>query len=350
MTRQVMIGQVAVGGGAPVSVQTMAKAAPNDLKTIVAQLRAAKRAGCDIARVAVPEVRATEAIGLIKEKTGLPIVADVHFDWRIAVAAVRAGADGLRVNPGNLGGKDALKRVVEAAREREIPIRVGVNAGSLPKEGGRPAAATAQNLVRAAQHMCEQILELGYDKIKVSLKAFDLALTVEANQRFSASSDLPLHLGLTEAGTTLAGTARSAAALGILLHQGIGDTIRISLSSSPVDEVRAGVALLRSLGLRRGPQVISCPTCGRTAAPVEATARRVERLLEQCGLSLTVAVMGCEVNGPGEARAADLGIAFGPRGQGLIFERGRVLHTAPNEKLGGLLMKLIERQAAQKEK
>lgn len=345
-SRAVRIGTVQVGGGAPVSIQTMAKADPQDIERIVRQLRAARAAGCDIARVAVPDVAAARSISRIRERTGLPIVADVHFDHRLAIEAARAGADGLRVNPGNLGGPRAVRAVAQAARAAGIPIRVGVNAGSLPKGDGRPARASAGAMVRAALDMASEFARCEFFDLKVSLKAFDVHLTIEANRAFAAATDLPIHLGLTEAGPPLSGAVRSAAALAPLLLQGIGDTVRVSLSGSPVEEVRAARTLLVCLGLRRGGAVISCPTCGRTSVEVAPVARRVERFLEESGLARVVAVMGCEVNGPGEARAADLGVAFGPRGRGLLFERGGVAESAHNRELERLLMRRL-RQAAE---
>mgnify|MGYP000548422790 CR=1 FL=1 len=335
------IGPVIVGGGAPVSIQTMAKADPSDVERIVRQLAQARRAGCDIARVAVPDLAAARSIGRIRERAGLPIVADVHFDYRLAVEAARCGADGLRVNPGNLGGPRAVEAVADAARKAGIPIRVGVNAGSLPKAGGRPPAATVDAMVRAALDMIRQFERCGFADLKVSLKAFDARLTIEANRAFARSSDRAMHLGLTEAGPPLSGAVRSAAALAPLLLQGIGDTVRISLSGPPAEEVRAARTLLSCLGLRRGGAVVSCPTCGRTSVALMPIARRVERFIERNGIDRVVAVMGCEVNGPGEARAADLGIAFGPRGRGLLFEKGSVAESAPNAELERLLLRRL---------
>ncbi len=349
-TRQIRIGNVAVGGGldgsepAPVSIQTMAKADPLDVDTIVQQLSAAKEAGCDIARVAVPDFSAIRTIATIRERSGLPIVADVHFDHRLAVEAAQAGADGLRVNPGNLGGPSALKAVVEAAGRAQIPIRVGVNAGSLPKTGGQPTRATAEVLVRTAQEMIAPIEAIGFSEIKVSLKAFDVGLTVEANGLFASQSDLPLHLGVTEAGPPLAGAVRSTAALSLLLAGQIGDTVRISLTAPPVDEVRAARFLLRALGLRRGPVVVACPTCGRSGADLAPVAERIEGLVESLDLDVVVAVMGCEVNGPGEARAADLGVAFGPAGEGLLFESGQIVGKHANQDLERVLVERLERK------
>ena len=346
-SRQIRVGQVEVGGEAPISIQTMAKAAPGDIDLICDQLLRAKAAGCDIARIAVPDLAAAATIPEIRRRTALPIVADIHFDHRLAVEAARQGADALRVNPGNLGGPAALRAVVEAAGEAGIPIRVGVNAGSLPKIDGMAGRATVARMVEASLKMVADIGALGFDQLKVSLKAFDVHTTVEANRLFAESSDLPLHIGVTEAGPAIAGAVRSAAALSLLLDQGVGDTIRISLTAPPVDEVRAARALLRALGLRRGGAVVSCPTCGRTCAALIPVVERIDALLEAHPVDLTVAVMGCEVNGPGEAREADLGIAFGPKGNGLLFEGGQVLGSFPNARLEEELTARIRRRQAE---
>jgi (E)-4-hydroxy-3-methylbut-2-enyl-diphosphate synthase len=340
-TRQVRIGSVLVGGGAPISIQTMAKADPADVSTIVAQLKQAKAAGCDIARLAMPNIEAARTIIPIKEQSGLPLVADIHFDYRLAVAAAENGADGLRINPGNLRGKGALEAVVEAAGKYKIPIRVGVNSGSLPKVDARPVEATSQAMVAAAVQMIEPIENLGFRDIKVSLKSHDVTTMVHANKQFASQLDYPLHLGLTEAGPPLSGSVRSVAALSLLLAEGIGDTIRVSLSGDPVVEVRVAKWLLRALGLRSGGVVISCPTCGRTSGQVVELARKVEELIELYDINSTVAVMGCEVNGPGEARAADIGVAFGPRGEGLLFESGKIVCKVKNESLEDVLLERL---------
>jgi (E)-4-hydroxy-3-methylbut-2-enyl-diphosphate synthase len=325
-----------------VAIQTMAKAAPDDVETIVAQLADAKAAGCLIARIAIPDMQAVATIDEIRSRTGLPIVADIHFDHRLAIASAKAGADGLRVNPGNLGGLDRLRAVVEAAAEAQIPIRVGVNAGSLPKTEGKSTPPSAEAMVAAGLAMVAQVEALGFPNIKVSLKAFDVPMTVAACRLFSEKSDLPLHLGVTEAGPPLAGAVRSAAALAQLLAAGVGDTLRISLSGSPVVEVRAARYLLTALGLAQGAQLVSCPTCGRTRFDLCPVAERVESRLEHLGLGLTVAVMGCEVNGPGEARAADLGIAFGRTGDGSMFEGGQVTQRLPNDQLEDALLRRLK--------
>lgn len=350
-TRQIRVGSVSVGGGvagtspAAVSIQTMAKADPLDVSAVVAQLRAAEKAGCDIARIAVPDQDAVGTILKIKERIQMPLVADIHFDYRLAVASARAGADGLRINPGNIGGAEALRATVAAAGEAGIPIRIGVNTGSLPKTQGQPARPGAEQMVSAALEMVESVRAMGFSDLKVSLKASDPATTTRANRLFAVRSDLPLHVGVTEAGPPLSGAVRSVAALAPLLAEGIGDTLRISLTAPPELEVRVARILLVALGLRKGGVVVSCPTCGRVNADLVPVAERIEELVETMGLDISVAVMGCEVNGPGEAREADLGIAFGPRGEGLLFEAGQVQGKHPNQELeNALVERLMERK------
>lgn len=346
-TRQIRVGPVPVGGGAPVAIQTMAKALPHEVDRMVAQLAEARAAGCHIARIAVPDRAALDGLAAVRAGSGLPIVADIHFDHRLAVAAARAGADGLRINPGNLGGPDALRAVVEAAGEAAIPIRIGVNAGSLPKRAGRRTPPSAAAMVDTALGWVDQVERLGFTALKVSLKAFDVPMTVAAYRDFAARSDVPLHLGVTEAGPPLAGAVRSSAALAQLLAAGVGDTLRISLSAPPATEVRVARTLLGALGLAPAPAVVSCPTCGRTRVDLCPVAERVERRLEQLGLVRTVAVMGCEVNGPGEARAADLGIAYGRGARGALFEAGRVVARLPNQELEAALVERLAALAAE---
>jgi (E)-4-hydroxy-3-methylbut-2-enyl-diphosphate synthase len=350
-TRQIHVGMVAVGGGvagtqpAAVSIQTMAKADPQDVPAIVDQLREAENSGCDIARVAVPDMDAVGALERIKARIGMPLVADIHFDHRLAVASARAGADALRINPGNIGGPEALEAVVAAALEAGIPLRIGVNSGSLPKTRGKPARPTAEAMVATAMAAVDSIRSLGPVDFKVSLKASDVATTMQANRLFAARSDVPLHIGVTEAGPPLSGAVRSVTALAPLLSEGIGDTVRISLTAPPALEVRVARILLVALGLRSGGVVVSCPTCGRVNADLVPVAERVEGLLDALGLDISVAVMGCEVNGPGEAREADLGIAFGPRGEGLLFESGRVQGRHPNRELESVLVARLKERA-----
>jgi (E)-4-hydroxy-3-methylbut-2-enyl-diphosphate synthase len=316
----------------------MAKAEPRDVSAIVAQLRAAEKAGCDIARIAVPDMDAVETIAKIKERIQMPIVADIHFDYRLAVESARRGADALRINPGNIGGEDALRAVVEAAGEANIPIRIGVNTGSLPKTQGTPTEPSAEAMVNCALEMVDSVRSLGFYNLKVSLKASNVVTTLQANRSFAVRSDLPLHLGVTEAGPPQSGAIRSVAALAPLLSEGIGDTVRISLTGPPVLEVRVAKILLVALGLRSGGVVVSCPTCGRVNADLVPVAERVEEMLDTLGLDISVAVMGCEVNGPGEAREADLGVAFGPSGEGLLFESGQVQGKYRNEELETVLV------------
>ena len=319
-TRKIMLGGVAIGGGAPVSVQTMANTDTRDVKASVESVKAFGRAGCDIVRFAVPDMAAAEALGEIKRACPeMPLVADIHFDWRLAIKSIESGVDGLRINPGNIGGKDKVLAVANAAKARGIPIRIGVNAGSLDaalreKFGG----ATPEALVESAMQHVRLLEEVDFYDIKISVKASDIDRTLAAYRLLSQTTNYPLHLGLTEAGTFLAGTVRSSVALGILLSEGIGDTVRISLTDDPIKEVKAGLELLRCLKLRApGPNVTSCPTCGRTKADVFTTANRVEELLEQYyhdnpnAPRPHVAVMGCVVNGPGEAKDAEVALVGG---------------------------------------
>ncbi len=328
-TRPVTVGGVVIGGDAPVSVQTMTKTDTLDVTATVAQIERAAAAGADIARVAVPSLAAVPAFERIRDASPLPLVADVHFDHRIAVACAGAGADKLRINPGNIGDDDRLAEVTAAAQQVGIPIRVGVNSGSLEADLlARHGGVTAAALADSAERTVERMRRLGFEALVVSIKAAEVPMTVAANREFAGRSDLPLHLGITEAGFGCAAAVKSAAGLGILLAEGIGDTIRVSMTDPPEDEVEVGVYLLRSLGLRAGPWLISCPTCGRCRVDLAALAREAEAALRELDAPLTVAVMGCEVNGPGEARQADVGLAAG-RGRAVIFARGEQLRTVP---------------------
>lgn len=342
-TRPVFIGQVQVGGGAPVSVQSMTNTDTRDAVATVSQINELAAAGCEIIRVAVPDREAVEVLPAILKGIGMPLIADIHFDYRLALGALQAGVDGLRINPGNIGGRDQVAAVVAAARDRGVPIRIGVNAGSLEKElleryGGVTAAAMAESAMR---HI--NILEqFHFYEIKVSLKASGIPLMLEAYRLLAAQVDYPFHIGVTEAGTLRAGTVKSAVGLGILLNEGIGDTIRVSLTGHPRHEIRVGYDILKALGLRqRGIEFISCPTCGRTQIDLIKIAAEVEEKLQHLDRPIKVAVMGCVVNGPGEAREADVGIAGG-KGAGLIFRKGRVIRKVPEEKLVEELLKEIE--------
>lgn len=339
--RRIYIGPVAVGGGAPVTVQTMTKTDPRDVRATIAQIRDLERAGCDIIRVAVPDEDAARSLAAIRRAIHIPLVADIHFDYRLAIQALAAGVDGLRINPGNIGSIVNVREVVRAARERKVPIRIGVNAGSLEKEFlAKYGGATAKALVASALKHVRILENLGYHEIKISVKASDTARTVQAYRLLAKATDYPLHLGVTEAGTLLTGTVRSATALGILLAEGIGDTLRVSLTEHPTREVKAGLEILRALSLRPpGPNVIACPTCGRAEIDVIALAHRIEAELDKLAREFSgtrqptdwpvVAVMGCMVNGPGEAREADIAIAGGKGKAGLYV--GGVFKTTVKE-------------------
>jgi (E)-4-hydroxy-3-methylbut-2-enyl-diphosphate synthase len=339
-TRQVKVGAVAIGGGAPVSVQSMTTTDTADAPATLAQIRALAEAGADVVRLAVPGAEAAAALPAIVKASPVPLVADIHFDYRLALKALDAGIHAIRLNPGNIGARERVREVVKAARERMVPIRIGVNAGSLEQDivekHGWPTAA---GMVESAERHIRFLEDEGYREIKVSLKAHDVAMTVAANRLFSERFDYPLHLGVTEAGTLLAGTVKSAAGLGILLADGIGDTIRISLTADPVEEVRVARLLLKSLGLKfGGATMTSCPTCGRCSVAMIPIAERVEQRLSTVKGEVSVAVMGCEVNGPGEAAAADVGVAYGHGGVGLLFKAGQIVKRMKADELEGALV------------
>lgn len=326
LTRQLEVGKVKVGGGAPIAVQSMTNTKTSDPVATLEQINRLAEAGCDIVRCAVPDMAAAEGLKTIVKESPIPVIADIHFDYKLALAAIEAGVDGLRLNPGNIGGNDRVAAVVEAAKKRNIPIRIGVNAGSLPKDllekYGHP---TPEALVEAAWRHIRILEEMDYKNIKISLKAHDVPLTLAAYRLMASQCDYPLHVGITEAGTVNSGIIKSAVGIGTLLAEGIGDTIRVSLTGDPVREVKVGFEILKSLGLREyGPTLISCPTCGRTQINLEKLALEVERRLAEITEPIAVAVMGCVVNGPGEAREADVGIAGGIN-EGLIFRKGEVL-------------------------
>ena len=326
LTRQLEVGKVKVGGGAPIAVQSMTNTKTSDPVATLEQINRLAEAGCDIVRCAVPDMAAAKGLKTIVKESPIPVIADIHFDYKLALAAIEAGVDGLRLNPGNIGGNDRVAAVVEAAKKRNIPIRIGVNAGSLPKDllekYGHP---TPEALVEAAWRHIRILEEMDYKNIKISLKAHDVPLTLAAYRLMASQCDYPLHVGITEAGTLNSGIIKSAVGIGTLLAEGIGDTIRVSLTGDPVREVKVGFEILKSLGLREyGPTLISCPTCGRTQINLEKLALEVERRLAEITEPITVAVMGCVVNGPGEAREADVGIAGGIN-EGLIFRKGEVL-------------------------
>jgi (E)-4-hydroxy-3-methylbut-2-enyl-diphosphate synthase len=343
-TRQIRIGNVKIGGGAPCAVQSMCSTDTRDVPATLAQIDRLAGAGCELVRCAVLDMEAAEALGRIKAASPIPVIADIHFDYRLALKVLEGGIDGLRLNPGNIGERWKVEEVVKAAGERLVPIRIGVNAGSLEKEllekYGHP---TAEAMVESALGHVRILEELGYDQIKISLKASDVMKTVAAYRLLAEAVDYPLHIGITEAGTVFSGTIKSAVGLGILLADGIGDTLRVSLTSDPVEEVRVGFEILKSLGLRRhGVNFVSCPTCGRCQIDLIRVAEEVEERLRSIDKPLTVAVMGCVVNGPGEAREADVGIAGG-KGEGLLFRRGQVVRKVPESELADALMAEVEK-------
>ena len=343
MTRQVMAGSVKIGGGAPVSVQSMLSVPSYEIKKSVQQAVALQQAGCEIIRLAIPDREAVRLIPAIKEKVSVPLVADIHFDYTLALESAAAGIDKIRINPGNIGDDSHVKQVADACRIRNIPIRIGVNSGSLEKHIlARFGGPTAEALVESALYHASLLEKFDFTDLVLSMKSSNLDTMIEAYRLASERCDYPLHVGVTEAGTRRMGLIKSAIGIGGLLHDGIGDTIRVSLTADPVEEVQAGLDILRAMGLRGGPKMVSCPTCGRTRIDLIGLASRVEEKLRNVDKDITVAVMGCVVNGPGEAREADIGIAGG-KGEGLLFRHGEILRKVPEENLLDELMKEIDR-------
>ncbi len=333
-TREISIGNVKIGGENRIAVQSMTNTKTEDVEATVAQIGRLVQAGCDIVRVAVPTMEAAEAIHEIKKQVSIPVVADIHFDYKLAIAAVENGADKIRINPGNIGNRERIQAVVDTCRKRNIPIRVGVNSGSLEKQliekyGG----VTPEGLVESALDKVKIIEDMGYENIVISIKSSDVLHCIKAHEQISSQTDYPLHVGITESGTVFSGGLKSAVGLGNILYQGIGDTIRVSLTGDPVEEIRAANIILKSLGLKKGGiSVVSCPTCGRTQIDLISLATSVEEMVQDFDLDLKVAVMGCVVNGPGEAREADIGIAGGI-GEGLLIKKGEVVKKVPEEEL-----------------
>ena len=344
MSRRIFAGSFAIGGGSPVTIQSMCNTRTEDAKATVAQIRALEAAGCEIVRVTVPNMDAARALSEIRENITIPLVADIHFDYRLAVEAAARGADKIRINPGNIGGEECVKAVVDACRARGIPIRVGVNGGSLEKDLlEKYGRVTPEALVESALRHVRLLEKFDFTDICLSVKSSDVPLNMAAYRLLHERVDYPLHLGVTEAGTPSMGLIKSAVGIGGLLCEGIGDTVRVSLTADPVEEVYAAKRILQACGLRGGGvNLISCPTCGRTAYDMIPIAEELERRLAGCGKNITVAVMGCVVNGPGEAAAADIGVAGG-KGEGLIFRKGKVLYKVPQEGLVDALMREIER-------
>ena len=333
-TKVIRIGDRVIGGGNPVLIQSMTNTKTEDVKATVEQIQALTAAGCDIIRCAVPTMEAAEALSEIKKQITIPLVADIHFDYRLAIAAIENGADKIRINPGNIGSRDRVQAVVDVAKERQIPIRVGVNSGSLEKElVEKYHGVTAEGIVESALDKVHLIEDMGYDQLVISIKSSDVLMCARAHELIADKTDYPLHVGITEAGTLFSGNIKSAVGLGIILYQGIGDTIRVSLTGDPLEEVRSAKRILKTLGLRKGGiEVVSCPTCGRTQIDLIGLANRVERMVEDIPLDIKVAVMGCVVNGPGEAKEADIGIAGGV-GTGLLIKKGEIVKKLPEDEL-----------------
>ena len=334
ITKEIKIGDRVIGGGHPILIQSMTNTKTEDVEATVAQIRQLTKAGCDIIRCAVPTMEAAEALREIKKQVEIPVVADIHFDYRLAIAAMENGADKIRINPGNIGSMERIKAVVDVAKERNIPIRVGVNSGSLEKElVEKYHGVTAEGIVESALDKVHIIENLGYDNLVISIKSSDVLMCVKAHELISTQTNYPLHVGITESGTLTSGNIKSSIGLGLILHQGIGDTIRVSLTGDPLEEIKSAKLILRTLGLRQGGiEVVSCPTCGRTQIDLIGLANRVENLVAEHPLDIKVAVMGCVVNGPGEAKEADLGIAGGI-GEGLLIKHGEVVKKMPENEL-----------------
>ncbi len=334
MTKVVKIGDRVIGGGNPILIQSMTNTKTEDVAATVAQIQALTAAGCDIIRCAVPTMEAAEALTEIKKQVSIPVVADIHFDYRLALAAIEHGTDKIRINPGNIGSTERVRAVVDAAKERGIPIRVGVNSGSLEKDlVEKYHGVTAEGIVESALDKVHLIEDMGYDNLVISIKSSDVMMCVKAHELIATQTDHPLHVGITESGTIISGNIKSSIGLGLILHQGIGDTIRVSLTGDPLEEIKSAKLILRTLGLRKGGvEVVSCPTCGRTRIDLIGLANQVENMVADIPLDIKVAVMGCVVNGPGEAKEADIGIAGGI-GEGLLIKNGEVYKKVPEGEL-----------------
>ena len=343
-TKVIKIGNKVIGGGNPIMLQSMTNTRTDDIKSTVDQIKRLEEAGCDIVRCTVPDEKSARAVKEIKKEISIPLVADIHFDYKMAIAAIENGADKIRINPGNIGGREKVKAVVDAARERSIPIRVGVNSGSLEKNlVEKYAGVTAEGIVESAIDKVRIIEDLGYDNIVISIKSSDVLMCIKAHELIDKLVNYPLHVGITEAGTIYSGNIKSSVGLGVILYQGIGDTIRVSLTGDPVEEIKTGKLILKTLGLRKGGiEVVSCPTCGRTRIDLIGLADKVEDIAGKYDhLNIKVAVMGCAVNGPGEAKEADFGVAGGD-GKGLIFAKGQVIKTVSEESLADELLNIIQ--------
>ena len=342
-TRVIQIGDRVIGGGNPILIQSMINTRTEDVAATVEQIHRLEEAGCEIIRCTVPTLEAAKAIAEIKKQISIPLVADIHFDYKMAIAAMENGADKIRINPGNIGGRDKVEAVVQVAKERNIPIRVGVNSGSLEKElVEKYHGVTAEGIVESALDKVHMIEEFDYHNMVISIKSSDVLMCVKAHELLAGQTDYPLHVGITESGTVISGNIKSSIGLGLILHQGIGDTIRVSLTGDPVEEIKSAKLILRTLGLRKGGiEVVSCPTCGRTKIDLIGLANQVETMVAGYPLDIKVAVMGCAVNGPGEAKEADIGIAGGI-GEGLLIKKGEIIKKVPEEQLLAVLKEELD--------
>lgn len=343
LTKEVKIGNQLIGGNHPILIQSMTNTKTEDVEATVSQIKRLEEAGCEIIRCAIPTMEAAKALGEIKKRISIPLVADIHFDYRLAIAAIENGADKIRINPGNIGENSRIKAVVDKAKEFQIPIRVGVNSGSLEKDlVEKYHGVTAEGIVESAINKVRLIEEMGYDNLVVSIKSSDVMMCIKAHEFISEKISYPLHVGITEAGTLYRGNIKSAVGLGAILYQGIGNTIRVSLSGDPIEEIKTAKLVLKTLGLRKGGiEVVSCPTCGRTQIDLIGLANKVEDLVANIPLDIKVAVMGCVVNGPGEAKEADIGIAGG-KGEGLLIKKGEIIRKVPEDKLLDTLREELE--------
>ncbi|MDD4155855.1 MAG: flavodoxin-dependent (E)-4-hydroxy-3-methylbut-2-enyl-diphosphate synthase [Candidatus Cloacimonetes bacterium] len=341
-TRKIKLGNMFIGGDSPISIQSMCTTKTYDTINTLKQIKKLEQAGCEIVRIAIPDMESAEAIKSIKSRINIPLIADIHFDYRLAIAAIDADIDGIRLNPGNIGSEEKIKLVIDKLKEKNIPVRIGVNSGSIAKHILSKYGVSAQGIVESALEHVKILEKHNYDNIKISVKASSVPLTIESYRLLSQKTDYPLHLGVTESGTDFAGTIKSSIGIGTLLAEGIGDTIRVSLTADPVNEIVVAKQILKSLNLRKGLELISCPTCGRTNIPLIDIVNEAQKQLEPfANLDITVAVMGCEVNGPGEAREADYGIAGG-KNEGLVFKKGEIIKKVPTDMLIPELLKLIK--------
>ncbi len=343
-TRKIKLGNVEIGGNAPISIQSMTNTDTRDAETTIRQIKELKRVGCEIIRIAIPDKESAEQIPVIKKNISIPLIADIHFDYKLALQSIENGVDGIRINPGNIGSKERVEKIVNSARGKNIPIRIGVNSGSLEKDLQKRYGISATAIVQSALRYIKMLENLGFYEMKISLKSSSVPMTIASYRLLAEKVDYPFHLGITEAGTFFAGTIKSAIGIGTLLAEGIGDTIRVSLTENPIEEIKVAKQILQSLSLRQGPEIIACPTCGRTEIDIIKITKEVEKEIHKLNIQkeIKIAVMGCVVNGPGEAKEADIGIAGGKR-EGLLFKKGKPIKKISEEKLVSVLIQEIKK-------